>query len=60
MKNAKRIIFSLILTLVFSLVLPIRVMALDNPDDLIKKIAPDGKNAVFKVKNQQVLKKGIF
>ena len=60
MKNAKRIIFSLILTLVFSLVLPIRVMALDNPDDLIKKIAPDGKNAVFKVKKPTSIEEGDF
>ena len=58
MKSVKKILGVLVLTIVVVLVLPINVDALENHEDLIKKIAPDGENAVFKIRKPNSIEEG--
>ena len=58
MKNVKKILGVFVLTIVAVLVLPNNVDALENHEDLIKKIAPDGEHAVFKVKKPTSIEEG--
>ncbi len=58
MKSVKKILGVLVLTIVAVLVLPINVDALENHEDLIKKIAPDGENAVFKIRKPNSIEEG--
>lgn len=59
MKELKKLLGFWIFILVISL-LPVNTFAVDNRDDLIKKIAPDGENAVFKAKKPTSMQEGDF
>ncbi|MGN1342758.1 MAG: hypothetical protein ACI4VL_06155 [Bacilli bacterium] len=58
MKNTKKVLGVFVIMVCALFLVPNCVDALENHEDLIKKIAPDGENAVFKVKKPTSIEEG--
>lgn len=58
MKNVKKLLGVFVVMVCALFLVPNNVDALENHEDLIKKIAPDGENAVFKVKKPTSIEEG--
>ena len=60
MKYLKKVLGVFVFVMVSILILPNSAFALENPDELIKEIAPDGTNATFKMKKPTSIEEADF
>lgn len=58
MKNVKKLLGVFVVMVCALFLVPNNVDALENHEDLIKKIAPDGENAVFKIRKPNSIEEG--